>query len=196
MSIGINTPYIFAIVDAGDRFPQVLVESGNSAAELLGHYSLRQIGLDPSRHDVPSDPILRLMGGPRDYTKETWMVDAWSSPITGKNERDRNLALVVRGLPFPSQLGIRGGRYIPAIERELAILSDALKANDRAGVHFHTGLITAILSELDKEASVLNRKLALMQKIVLTYFGIIGVATIFAAATYVLNRELFSKMFS
>ena len=175
-----KSPYSFAIVDPGQRFPRAIISSGESGPDLLGHYSLRQAGLDPDDDYVGLDPILRLLGPARDFTKDTWILDSWSPPTANSGERARNLALVVKGLPHPHFLGRRGLRYISALERELAILGESARMSDKEGLNFHAGLISAILGELDNDIAQRNLRLKASSRVAVVV-TLIGFATAIAS---------------
>lgn len=184
--IKVSSPYTFAVVEPGTRFPSLILESGEAASELVGHYSLRQLGIQPLDRTSRVDPFLKIMLGTEDTDKSVWIIDTWIHKDK-ESERDTNLALVVRGLPHPERLGRFGREFIPAFQRELVVLSESLRSHDKAGAYYHASLITAMLSELDKASSYYASRMKLRRDLFRAYFAAIGLATAVASLAFLVQ---------
>lgn len=192
MSLKISSPYTFAVVESGERFPGIVVESGDSSSELLGHYSLRQIGLYPDGPIRTGGFLSEVVFSDDDLSKSTWIVDAWISSA-GEGKRDTNLALVVRGLPHPRDIGRAGESFLVAFQRELSVLGDALSSKDEEGLYYHAGLITAMLSELDKAWSSYEKRRKSMRSFFSVYMAAIGIVTAIGVIVLALQYIVFSR---
>lgn len=202
-----DSKYRFAIIDAGERFPKVLISSIGSSADLVGFYSLRQLGILPQDQNQRRDPVSELLGPARDHSRSTWIVDAWARPDASvelsvlrrasgqesKDSRPRNLALVVGGIRDPITLGPRGRRIREGLEKHLASLTRAIELADHEAIDFNLGLLTAVLAEVDRLSNYYRERAENFRKFLLNYVSILVAALTVTIAAYALLRGVIAE---
>src|SRR5438128_824127 len=99
-SLKIDSSVRFVLVAPGSPYPRVILEAGDQTSDLVGYYSLREIGLEKLYdRDQPREPLdfLTFFWGRRQRSRIYSSFDVWHKADAYSSERDQLYSLIVDG---------------------------------------------------------------------------------------------------
>ncbi len=186
----VKSPIRFVVVAPGDPEPSVLIASTDEVADLVGTYSLREMGLDFSHpRRGPSEYSLSSLLTPDEALEIGATVDVWASAQSSRDDRSRRVALIVQGPPLTS---------FPAILRErvksglTGLLDEIEQAANRADAHrvaYLGSVLAASLANIRSEVMARIRSRRATMRLVMLLYGAMFLIT-FIALTFSMFDQL------
>ncbi len=142
-------PTSFAIIEPGSPFPKVVLSSGSETSELVGFYSLRQLGLGDLRDTEKRFFSLTSLLEPRGkggHRGTFCSFDVWISD--GADGREKEYSLIYFG-EFDRLSSIDKSDFEKAIERQIIEAVDARKTNNNPSLENCRNVISAVLRMMD-----------------------------------------------
>jgi hypothetical protein len=169
----VRSPLRFAVVAPGNPQPVVLLASTEDNSDLVGSYSIREMGLDFSSSRRRGSSLLFIMTSDPAIV-ESNEIDIWakaSGAAWDIERRERAIALIVQGPPLSTFTAALRRRAISALENVLNEIEAAYVGNDIERITYLGTVLAASLANLRTEVLSRYRRLRSEFRVLVFTYG-------------------------
>ena len=168
--VTVESPLRFALIGPGEPYPLVLLASGDTYTDLVGYYSLRELGLEQLLNSEvagqsESTAPFPFSTGVRKALPSLDSFDLWLDAAPNESDsRQKLFSLVYDAAGVGKAIKRSPGRVIEGINSQIASLVTAWRDDDKDAIVYRAQILSTILSLLAKQAAAAgDRNRALKQ---------------------------------
>jgi hypothetical protein len=162
-SVRVDSPVRFAVIGPGKPYPAVIIATDQGVSDLVGYYSLRELGMQKLLEQEGSSEghffpeLFRFAkSSDRESQAPIGSIDIWTNQSSdlAASDREKLFSLVVQSNAVQDGQLIVPQEVQKGLENQLRSIANAYKTEDIDAVRYAGQILTTILGLIEKQTTL------------------------------------------